>query len=162
MSADERNPTPDELFDTDETEAAESAKPERSARRFRVDTASGGPGKVVLVADDSPMIRLTVVEIVKKLGHQVIEATNGVEAIAAARSNCPDLIVLDVNMPEKTGIEVLTELREDEAFVAVPVLMLTVHSDRATFRDAMAGGAVDYVLKPVNQADLTARLRKYL
>ena len=116
MSADERNPTPDELLDTDETEAAESAKPERSARRFRVDTASGGPGKVVL----------------------------------------------DVNMPEKNGIEVLTELRKDEGFAAVPVLMLTVHSDRATFRDAMAGGAVDYVLKPVNQADLTERLRKYL
>ena len=161
MRADEQTRSPDDLADSDETEAAESARPERSSRRFRVDTADGA-GKVVLVADDSPMIRLTVVEIVKKLGHQVIEATNGVEAIAAARSNCPDLIVLDVNMPEKTGIEVLTELREDEAFVAVPVLMLTVHSDRATFRDAMAGGAVDYVLKPVNQADLTARLRKYL
>ena len=159
MSSDEQPPNLGDLFDDAEVEPA--PPPERSARRYRVDAASG-TGKTVLVADDSPMIRLTVVEIVKKLGHDVMEATNGVEAVAAARSHPPDLIVLDVNMPEKNGIQVLAELREDPDFASIPILMLTVHSDRATFRDAMMGGAVDYVLKPVNQADLKERLSKYL
>ncbi len=68
----------------------------------RNNTASG-PGKLVLVADDSSMTRLTVTEIIKQMGHSIIEATNGVEAIVAAKSNPPDLIILDVNMPEKSG-----------------------------------------------------------
>ena len=147
----------DDLFEDDPLATA----PTGATRRFRVEAGSAS-SKTVLVVDDEPMTRLTVVETVKRLGYAAIEASNGAEAVAAAKSQEPDLIILDVVMPEKSGIRVLEELGVSADAKSIPVIMLTVQSDRRTVGQALSRGAVDYMLKPINQAELEKRLRKYL
>ena len=130
-------------------------------RRFQVEARSGSQ-KTVLVVDDSAITRLSVVESVKRLGYAAIEASSGIEAVASAQSQKPDLIILDILMPGKTGIMVLEDLGKHADTRSIPVIMLTVQSDRRTVGQALSRGATEYMLKPINQADLEKRLTKYL
>lgn len=115
--------------------------------------------QTILVVDDEPklvdLIRLTL----ERAGYQVIEANNGEEAIQRVREELPDLVVLDVMMPEMDGFEVLKEIR---AFSNVPIIMLTV---RATEQDKVRGlelGADDYIAKPFSHRELVERIRAVL
>ena len=82
------------------------------------ETAEPKGGKSVLVVDDSSMMRHVVSQIVTQLGHRAIEAIDGEDALAKARESLPDLIVLDVDMPKKNGVEFLKELRAKAGFVS--------------------------------------------
>jgi len=115
--------------------------------------------QTILVVDDEPklvdLIRLTL----ERAGYQVIEANNGEQAIQRVREELPDLVVLDVMMPEMDGFEVLKEIR---TFSNVPIIMLTV---RATEQDKVRGlelGADDYIAKPFSHRELVERIRAVL
>ena len=149
----------DDTSGHDATKAPE--KPDRS-RRYRLEADESTSGRKILIVDDSAISRLMVVEAVKQLGHQPIEAADGIEGIALAKSTEPDLIVLDVHMAEKSGVEALKELRADERFVNTPIIMLTVDSSRGVFQESLELKADDYLVKPVNKAVLRERIRKYL
>ncbi len=82
-------------------------------------------GKTVLIADDSPDSRAYVRAALEGEGYSVIEAEDGVIALALARSSNPDLVILDVEMPNKTGFEVFDELRTDQETRSIPIIMLT-------------------------------------
>jgi diguanylate cyclase (GGDEF)-like protein len=116
----------------------------------------------VLLVDDDPDIR-SVVEITLELaGLEVRAVEDGVSAIAAAREECPDVIVLDVMMPRMDGFEVVRRLREDARVSHVPVVMLTA---KAQLTDKVAGldlGADDYVTKPFDGEELVARIHATL
>lgn len=104
----------------------------------------------VLIADDEP----DIVEILKynldKEGYQVITAKDGDEAIEKAKLTSPDLIVLDMMMPKKNGIEVCEILRTQAAFKDTLIMFLTALSDEATQLKGFSTGADDYVSKPVS------------
>ena len=104
----------------------------------------------VLVADDEPAIReLCRVNLVLA-GYEVLEAGNGAEALATARHQAPDMIFLDVLMPEMTGWEVLAALRADDATAAIPVVMLTAMAGEDAQIRGWEGGVVEYLTKPFN------------
>ena len=107
------------------------------------------PGKV-LIADDEP----DIIEILKynleKEGYQVIAAKDGDEALEKARRNLPDLIILDMMMPKKSGMEVLELLRAQSLFKDTLIMFLTALSDEATQLKGFGTGADDYVSKPVS------------
>ena len=147
--------------DADTAAAAAAADPERK-RRYKFERLPDSGGKRVLVADDSSMARHMVCEVVRKLGHQSIQASDGVEAVAMAHFHKPDLIVLDITMPGGNGLQALRELRQNPNFRRTPIIMLTVESGRAHIQSAIRSGATEYLVKPIDLRELKKRVVKHL
>jgi len=115
--------------------------------------------KTILVVDDEPSIAQIAGDYLRHGGFGVITATNGVEALALARAQRPDLIVLDLGLPRMDGIEVARTLRREGN---VPIIMLTARIEES---DRLAGlelGADDYMTKPFSPRELVARVKSVL
>lgn len=113
----------------------------------------------ILVADDDKIFRSLIVEILTDAGYEVAAEENGLLAWERLKSEGADLAVLDINMPEMDGFELLRNIRADERFKNIPVLMLTI---RAFAEDQVQGydtGADDYLTKPFDSAVLLARVK---
>ena len=116
----------------------------------------------ILVVDDEPDALEVLGFKLREAGCTPVFATDGVKAIAAGRAERPDLIVLDLMLPEIDGMEVCKILRRDPATVAIPIIMLTA---KAAEMDRVLGlelGADDYVTKPYSPRELVLRIRKLL
>ena len=119
-------------------------------------------GVHVLLADDDPNLRGIARKALIRDGHQVTEAGDGAEALRLARENPPDLIVLDLIMPELDGLEVLSFIRSEPATAHVPVLLFTSLGGETLIRSGFEMGATDYLTKPFTMPQLTARVRACL
>jgi DNA-binding NtrC family response regulator len=114
--------------------------------------------KRVLIADDEKNMRWVLGESLASEGYEVIEATDGKEALAAVDEQHPDIMVLDHKMPSPDGMEVLRRIRANgETF---PIIMLTAHGNVATAVEAMKAGATEYLTKPFDLAELKLRIDK--
>jgi DNA-binding response OmpR family regulator len=116
-------------------------------------------GKRVLVVDDEPRMIGFIRMNLELEGHQVIEAHNGLQALEAIRTQIPDVVLLDIMMPELDGFETLRMLRE---FSAIPVIMLTAKGDENDKVYGLELGADDYVTKPFGPRELSSRIRAVL
>jgi two-component system, chemotaxis family, chemotaxis protein CheY len=103
-----------------------------------------------LIVDDSKAMRTILRKIVAECGFdEVVEAENGVEALVHLRkAGAPDLVLVDWNMPEMTGIEFVTRVRKDDAFDASMLMMVTTETEPARITEALVAGADEYVMKP--------------
>jgi two-component system KDP operon response regulator KdpE len=110
----------------------------------------------VLVVDDEPQIVRALRTALRAHGHEVAAAGNGEEALAEAGNGSPDLIVLDLGLPDRDGTEVIRELR---GWSDVPVIVLSVRDAQAQKVAALDAGADDYVTKPFGLDELLARMR---
>ena len=110
---------------------------------------------VILLVDDEERIINFLKTKLKLLSHEVILASNGVEALEQIQGQEPDLVVLDVMMPKKDGFETLKELR---TFSQVPVIMLSARGDDSDRIKGLGLGADDYIAKPFNPDELVARI----
>lgn len=108
----------------------------------------------VLLIEDDDAQRFVASFALKKAGHDVREAPDGPQGVAAARETLPDVIVCDVMMPGMTGYEVVAELRADRRLATVPCILLTAMSDRKHMRQGMTAGADDYLTKPYRPDEL--------
>jgi two-component system, OmpR family, KDP operon response regulator KdpE len=114
---------------------------------------------VVLTVDDEPSIRRLIKLELESQSFTVIEAEDGRSAITIADRDKPDAIVLDVKMPDMSGLEVMRALREKSS---VPIILLTGRDGDQQKVDGLQGGADDYLVKPFNPDELSARLRAVL
>jgi diguanylate cyclase (GGDEF)-like protein len=106
---------------------------------------------VVLVADDDPVMRLLMLEMLGQVGLDAIEAEDGAQAVAYARDKAPDLILMDVDMPNMDGFTACREIRRLEAGGAtVPIIMVTGGDEIESVTNAYEVGATDFVSKPIN------------
>jgi DNA-binding response OmpR family regulator len=112
----------------------------------------------ILVVDDEPDLVELIAYNLSQQGHTVISAGNGVEAIELAKSRQPDLVVLDVMMPELNGIEVARRLRSQTETASLPIIMLTAKTDEVHEIEGLDAGADDYVTKPFSMQVLVARI----
>jgi len=119
------------------------------------------PAKI-LVADDMADNVDIVRARLERLGYQVIVAGNGEDALERARTDLPDLVLLDVMMPKLDGIEVVKRLKADATLPFIPVLLLTAKSDPKDIVAGLDSGADDYLTKPIDHAALVARVRAML
>ncbi|MFA5120052.1 response regulator [Zavarzinia sp.] len=113
----------------------------------------------VLVVDDEVPIRRTLRTVLETHGYRVLEAATAADALRRLGAERPDLVLLDLGLPDRDGIEVLRELR---AWSAVPVVILSARGDEAAKVKALDLGADDYVIKPFGTGELLARLRTAL
>lgn len=116
-------------------------------------------GKRILVVDDEPRMINFIRMNLEIEGHQVVEAHNGLEALDAIRTKLPDIVLLDVMMPELDGFETLRMLRE---FSNIPVIMLTAKGDENDRVYGLELGADDYIPKPFGPRELSARVKAVL
>ena len=114
---------------------------------------------LILVVDDEIQIRRLLRITLEGAGYRVIEAENGKMGVTQAATGSPDLVVLDMKMPDLTGIEVVKRIRE---WSSVPVLILSVQGAEADKIAALDAGADDYLTKPFGSGELLARLRVLL
>lgn len=113
----------------------------------------------VIVVDDEPQIRRFLRLSLSAEGMEVAEAASGAEGLALAKSGRPDLVVLDLGLPDTDGLALIPQIR---TFSAVPIVVLSVRSDDAGKVQALDAGADDYLVKPFSTAELLARLRAAL
>lgn len=116
----------------------------------------------VLVCDDEPVIRALVCATLSDEEYETVEARDGDESLELARSARPDLVILDMMMPGRNGLEVLAELRDDPELAKTAVVMLTARTqgaDRAAVTDA---GADRYLAKPFSPAELLSVVEELL
>jgi DNA-binding response OmpR family regulator len=102
----------------------------------------------ILVVDDHEEIRDALAAILDEEGHEVVHAENGVVGLKVARSENPDVILLDIAMPQMDGLEVLRQLKADPATESISVIMVTAQGDRHAMVRAVQLGTRDYITKP--------------
>lgn len=116
-------------------------------------------GARILVVDDDEQIRRALKSILSTRGCQVLTATSGSDGLSLAAETPPDLIVLDISLPDMSGIEVCEELR---AWYGGPIIMLSIRSEESDKIRALDTGADDYITKPFAAGELLARVRAQL
>ena len=109
---------------------------------------------IILIVDDIAANRETLVELLAGRDYQLLEATDGAQALALAAATPPDLILLDVMMPGINGYEVCRRLRADRRLTEVPVVILTALDDQASRIAGIEAGADDFISKPFTRAEL--------
>ena len=114
---------------------------------------------IVLIVDDQLRSREALASLLEPEGYRMAFAANGLEAIAQARAILPDLVLLDVMMPEMDGFEVCRHLRSDPALSLVPIVMVTALDGSEALLRGLEAGADDFISKPFNRTELRARVR---
>ena len=114
----------------------------------------------IVIADDDPIIISLVSLRLEMGGYEVLGARNGEEALALIRKSEPAAAILDIEMPRKTGIDVLDAIKSDPATDRLPVMILTGERDNATVMRAMGSGAGDYMVKPFQPDRLLERINR--
>ena len=113
----------------------------------------------ILIADDDPSLRTVLTVLLQEEGFNVLQAADGSGCLHMAYDRHPDLILLDIMMPDKDGREVCRRLRE---ISSVPIVMLTALSVEQSIVQSLTDGADDYITKPFNNDELVARIRSVL
>ena len=116
--------------------------------------------KKLLIVDDSELDRLTLQKIAEKNGYTVITASDGPEGLEKARSEKPDCILMDVVMPTMSGFEATRTLHEDPLTKNIPVIICSTKSLKTDEMWGKRQGAVDYIVKPIKEAEVIAALKR--
>jgi CheY-like chemotaxis protein len=125
---------------------------------------SGGVSgqKTVLVVDDYDEVRAMTKRALESFGYRVVEAASGAEAVRVAQTDSPDLILLDLSMPNMDGFATIHQLRRLVGLRDVPIIALSAHTAREVREDALAAGCREFITKPVLLDRLKAAVERHL
>ena len=118
--------------------------------------------KKILVVDDSRTALFMVTTILRKERYELVTASDGEQALEMAASERPDLILMDVIMPRKTGFEACRELKRREDTRAIPVILVTTRGEGENVEAGFQSGCNDYVTKPINAQELLTKVRDHM
>ena len=118
--------------------------------------------KRILVVEDQEDNRRILRDLLTNAGYDIVEATNGREALAAAAAHRPDLILMDIQLPVLDGYETTRRLKADAALAAIPVIVITSYALSGDEAKARIAGCDDYVTKPYSPRQVLAKVREYL
>jgi CheY-like chemotaxis protein len=116
--------------------------------------------KKVLLVDDSTTVLLMEKMLLGKAAYDIITAADGAEAVTKAQKELPDIILLDLVMPNVDGFEALKRLKADDATRGIPVIMVTTKSEIDKVQTAFQLGCSDFTTKPIDGPDLLAKIKK--
>ena len=115
----------------------------------------------VLVVEDNEKNMKLFRDVLVATGHRTLEATTGGQAVELATAHCPDLVLMDIQLPDIGGVEALNRLRADTRTASLPVVALTAQAMEGDRERFLAAGFDAYLSKPVNIADLIATVKQY-
>src|SRR5512135_1178093 len=119
-------------------------------------------GEKILNIDDSPTVQRLIEMILSSQGYQVVLASDGEEGIAKAKSERPDLILVDFVMPKMNGYQVCKTLKEDEEFKTTPIILVTSKGDKVGSKFVDVLGITEYFTKPFQPEELLAKIREVI
>ena len=117
---------------------------------------------LVLVVDDLPDNVTMLCAYLGTKGYETISANNGLQALELVDKNKPDLVMLDINMPQMTGLEACKELKQNDETKLIPIILVTANSSTEDIVSGFEVGADDYLIKPYNYMEMIARVRSML
>ncbi|MCA9915899.1 MAG: response regulator [Anaerolineae bacterium] len=116
----------------------------------------------ILIAEDERDIRELIAFTLGAVGHNIIQASNGEDALRLAKENRPDLVMTDVRMPRLTGYELCRAIKNDDALKHIPVIILSAKGQDEEIGQGREVGADDYILKPFGPVELAQRIGEIL
>ncbi len=116
----------------------------------------------ILIAEDEPDIRDLVAFTLRFAGHEVVAVGNGADAVEAAPREMPDLILMDVRMPQMTGYEACEKIKADARVRDIPVVFLSAKGQDSEIQAGLSAGASEYLLKPFGPMELTEKVKELL
>jgi CheY-like chemotaxis protein len=119
-------------------------------------------GEVILIAEDNPLNRKLVEAVLRPHGYRLLIAVDGLEAIAIATRERPDLILMDLQLPKLGGYEAVQALRSQPETAHIPIVALTAHAMAGERERATAAGCDGYITKPIDTRALPKQVRAYL
>lgn len=119
------------------------------------------PRRVILIVDDNNEVLEILKQLLEDYEYSVVAASSGLEALQKLEEITPNLILLDISMPQMDGIEVLNRIKRNPKTSSIPVIMLTAKIDTGTIWKAQEMGACDYIVKPFKTAELLKWIRTY-
>ena len=139
-----------------------SSLPRDEAFQLIDEEHSAAVGKTVLIVEDEAPLRRVLRDLLEREGFHVLEASNGIQALDQVDRGAPDVVVLDLNLPQLDGFGVLSRLRAKPATAKLPVIILTAQGDEDSEVRVLEGGADDFLTKPFRPRALSARLHTLL
>ncbi len=118
-------------------------------------------GAQILVVEDNEMNMKLLRDVLFATGYRTLEATTGAEAVELASANVPDLVLMDIQLPDFDGVQALHRLRANERTAGIPVLAVTAQAMQGDRQGFLAAGFDGYVSKPVNVRELLGTVRQY-
>lgn len=122
---------------------------------------SGGMAKTVLIVEDNELNMKLFHDLLEAHGYQTIETRNGIEALDLARKHKPDLIIMDIQLPEVSGLEVTKWLKEDEELRSIPVVAVTAFAMKGDEERIREGGCEAYLSKPISVSKFLETVRHF-
>lgn len=119
----------------------------------------------VLIVDDSLPMRSVIKKTIKASGFrvgQLFDASNGKEALGVLKQEWLDLVLTDYNMPDMDGLELIKEMKRDEALEAIPVVMVTTEGSQQRVKEFLENGAADYIKKPFTPEEIRTKLNRIM
>ena len=116
----------------------------------------------ILIVDDSPSQLVGLKRIVEKLGHQAITAEDGAAGVEAAKREVPDLILMDIQLPEVSGLEVTKWIKEDDDLRCIPVIAVTAFAMKGDEEKIREGGCEAYIAKPISVTNFLKTVQQFL
>ena len=123
---------------------------------------SGDDTKTVLIVEDNELNMKLFNDLLETQGYEVVQVDNGDEALGIVKSTRPDLILMDIQLPGKSGLEVTKEIKADEETKHIPVIAVTAFAMRTDEARIRAGGCEDYLAKPISVPVFLQTVKRYL
>jgi two-component system cell cycle response regulator DivK len=118
--------------------------------------------KTVLIVEDNELNMKLFHDLLEAHGYATLEARTGVEALALAEQRRPDLILMDIQLPEISGLLVTQQLKKSESLAGIPIIAVTAFAMKGDEERIRAGGCEDYIAKPISVADFLEKVKRYL
>jgi two-component system cell cycle response regulator DivK len=118
--------------------------------------------KTVLIVEDNELNMKLFHDLLEAHGYRTLEARTGPEALALAAKHQPDLILMDIQLPEISGLQVTEQLKSDTRLAAIPVIAITAFAMKGDEERIRAGGCEDYIAKPISVTDFLEKVKRYL
>ncbi len=118
--------------------------------------------KTILIVEDNELNMKLFQDLLEAHGYDTLQTRNGKDAFAMAKAEKPDLILMDIQLPEVSGLEVTKWIKEDDNIKAIPVIAVTAFAMKGDEQKILDGGCEDYIAKPISVANFLDTVQKYL
>jgi two-component system cell cycle response regulator DivK len=139
-----------------------AAQTPRSSMAAMENTDLPASAKTVLVVEDNELNMKLFNDLLEAHGYRVVQARTGREALDAARRTLPDLILMDIQLPEISGLQVTQEILKDKELADIPIIAVTAFAMKGDEERIRAGGCRDYIAKPISVVSFLEKVKRYL